>query len=655
MFRRTSEIAMYGLCVVVLALYVGGVGLALIFAMSILMWLIFNAYSVLPSHSRFLGALVSALLLFVFALNTVIPVLRSFSWLNQRLVTVYTAPIVDYADASGGIFQIIRPWIIGVTCFCFVLCVWPIVRFTHRQSDALSRDHSLRLHIGHRFRMAFADAGPMVVRYTILFPLVVLAYLQNTNPARALTFTMSGDARNFFLGVMRNRINNTFPSFSDMTRIGQLGETLATGLSVTNGTVGFKQMADQYAIRSVYILMMCVILCSLASIVTSHSTDFRGFRAVVRDSVVVILCVFIMVSPYPFAEIFRSGFFSLFVAVGFMVSAAAFIIPQQIFRWDVLGMAILCAGTTFMSYQLAAFVLVPSVVAVTAYFLWGRAVRWKEKTVLLLGTSISLCFLLLNSSSLTDRFVTRVKGGGAIRPTSFTFVVLLFLIGISAIRVSRGSFKYVVVLLSGLAGSSLLAIQVIAWSRGEGYPPYGYYGYKLMYGVNFLMLFSLFAFIGVVLSSLTTESTKKSSYIVSFSPSLIVKSFAIIAAALTIVFCSFQFTSAESPVSTIRKGWNSPSEQTLIKTKALWKTGVENYVFSEYGNDSNDRSANFWSPFFWEPNRWELNYSGYDVSPLGLCRIIDGKKITLITASDDLPRKIRGMCPASVAQMTVQK
>ena len=655
MFRRTSEIAVFGACVVALAFYVGGSGLALIFVMSIALWLLFNAYSVLPHHSRFLGALVSAILLFVFVLNTVFPVLRSFMWLNQRLVTISAAPTVDYANASGGIFQIIRPWIIGVLCFCFVLCAWLIVRFTHGQSESHSHHRTLRQGIEHRFRMAFVDTGPKIVRYTILFPLAVMAYLHNTNPARALTFTMSGDARSFFLGVMRHRVSNTLPSFSDMTKIGQLGETLAAGISVTNGTVGFQQFADQYAIRSVYILVMCIVLCSLALIITSHSADFRGFRAVVRDSVVAILCVFIMISPYPFAEIFRSGFFSLFVAIGFSVSAAAFIIPQQIFRWDVLVMAILCVGATFMSYQLLAFVVVPSAIAVTAYFLWGRAVRWKERAVLMLVCPISLCFILLNSNSLTDRFVTRLKDGGAIRPTSFTFVILLFLFAISAIRVSHGSFKYVVVLLSGTAGSSLLAIQVITWSRGEGYSPYGYYGYKLMYGANFFMLFSLFAFIGVFLSYLNIKNGRNSPFKMGISPSLILRSFAVIAAALTIVFCSFQFTSAESPASTIRKGWNAPSEQILIKTKALWKMGVENYIFSEYVNDGNDRLANFWSPFFWELNRWELTYSGYDVSPLGLCRIINGKKITLVTASDDLVRKIRGMCPASVEQMTVQK
>lgn len=654
MFRRTSEIAVFGLCVVALAFYVGGSALALIFAMSIVLWLIFNAYAVLPSHSRFLGALVLAILLFIFVLNSVLPVLRSFSWLNQRLVTVSTAPIVDYANASGGIFQIIRPWIIGVLCFCFVLSVWPIVRLTHSQSEILSHSSSLRQRIRHQFRMAFVDTGPMVVRYTILFPLAVLAYLQNSNPARALTFTMSGDARNFFLGVMRNRIDNTFPSFFDMTKIGQLGETLATGISVTNGTVGYKQMADQYAIRSVYILVMCIILCSLASIITSHSTEFRGFRAIVRDSMIAILCVFVIASPYPFAEILRSGFLSFFVSIGFMVAAATFLIPQQIARKDVLVMVIICTTATLMSYQVVALVLIPTVIVVTIFFLWNRAARLKERVALSTIGLISFGLVLLNSSSLSDRFVTRVKDGGTIRPTSVTFVTLVFVFAICAIRVSRGPFKYPVITLCGLAGSSLLVIQVINWSRGEEYSPYGYYGYKLMYGANFLMLFSLFAFIGVFLSYLNTENVKTSSFRMG-SSSLILRSLAVVTAALLIVFGSFQFTSAESPASTIRKGWNAPSEQILTKTKAVWKTGVENYVFSEYGNDGNDRLANFWSPFFWEPNRWEWTYSGYDVSPLGLCRIIDGKKIILITASDDLPRKIRGLCPTSVAQMTVQK
>jgi hypothetical protein len=64
--------------------------------------------------------------------------------------------------------------------------------------------------------------------------------------------------------------------------------------------------------------------------------------------------------------------------------------------------------------------------------------------------------------------------------------------------------------------------------------------------------------------------------------------------------------------------------------------------------------GNFWSPYFWEINRWTWTYSGYNVDARGLCLVIGGNEITLITDSQDLMRQMRGMCPASLDQVTVK-
>lgn len=554
---------------------------------------------------------------------------------------------VDFVSIPEGSYEIIRPWAVFVLLACLLLCLCAVIAVC-KQRNQINVEASPTQKFVRRISLSISDSSPFIVRYVVALPLVAISILQYVNPIRAITFTMSGDARNVFLLVMRTRIDASFPSFRDMAMSGRFGETLATGISISNGTQGFPQIADQYAVRSVCVLLMCVILGSIAVLFTNGCQTLRGVQVFLRGLLVIGLSVFVMLSPYPFAEIFRSGFFSLFAALGFLAAAVAFLIPQASRRGDVILFASISVFATQVSYQLIALVLIPSLVVAIGIFLWTNFPTKGQRVGLLTMISAVAAICITNLSYFVDRFHERVIGGGAVRPTTITFVVFLFAICTGIFIVAKGTFKRLLISVSVLSGSALVVLQLVNWSRGEEYLPHGYYGYKLMYGANFLGLLLLVALVGVLISNVVpnTGSNKMSLFRMRFVVGI--KSLGAVVATTLIVIATFHFSVQESPAVTINRGWQSPSESIVDKTIELWEAGETNYIFSSYGNDSNDRIANFWSPFFWEANRWEWTYVGYDVSPFGLCGIIGGKRALLVTASPDLARQIRGMCPLSV-------
>lgn len=654
MFRRASEISAFTLCLILLANYVGGLGLSLVFGASIALWILFSAYSVLPSHSRFLGALILGIIQFLFIHNTVVPVLRSFIWFHDRMLATIPVPVVDYIQTASTTSEVIHPWVFVLLMSFATVCVLPIVMLTHR-SSCLIGAKGLRARIKFRAHAALSDTQPAVSRFVLFIPLIAISTLQYVNPVRAVTFIMSGDSRNIFLLVMRTRLNGSFPSFTNILNTGRLGETLATSLTVTNGTTGYPKIADLYAIRSVYILMMCLVVCSIAVLVTSFYEDAKGCQVVIQNTIVMIISVAVFFSPYPFAEILRSGFFSLFTSIGFVVSAVAFIVPKKILRKDVLFLAITCVVLTFMSYQLAGLILLPTIIVVGLLFLWS-SIQYRVIRVAFCLCAIAVSvFVGFNMQQIFDRFVTRVTGGGAVEPTGIALVGIVFVAAVAIVGVVNSKTRYVAFCAAGISGGSLLVMQFIFWSRKNDPDLYGYYGFKLAYATNFVAFFLMFTFFGSFLSYLFSSDFSSMGRKRLVRQSVIFKSFVAVVFSFVLIGICFYFPRAESPVLTIRNGWGSPSESIVEKTLAYWNSGQENYIFANFATDSNDRLANFWSPFFWEPNRWEWTYSGYDISPLGLCQIIDGKKMMLVTASDDLARKTRGMCPTAMAQMTVEK
>jgi hypothetical protein len=257
-------------------------------------------------------------------------------------------------------------------------------------------------------------------------------------------------------------------------------------------------------------------------------------------------------------------------------------------------------------------------------------------------------------TSVADQFSRRVNDGGAIRPTSIVGTVSVFLIAVALTGFARGRTRYTLLCISAVMGSSLVTLQLIDWARNDTDNRYGYYGQKLMYTANFIAWILVIAMFGLFLSYLgekfdTRSSVDSQDKKYFWFRNLATASFVVILT-LPVVFLS----NAESPALSILNGWDSPSEEIVARTLDNWNSGNEKYVFALYGTDSNDRMGNFWSPYFWEPNRWEWTYSGYSVDARSLCSVISGNEVTLITDSGDLMRQMRGMCSASLDQVTVE-
>lgn len=653
-FRRASEITLFTACLVLLSNYVGGIGLSVIFGISVLFWLLFNTYSVLPIHTRYLGALIISLVEFVFITTTVVPVLRSFSWFHTRMMTASPIQERDYISYYRDGIEVLHPWVIISLMVGFAVLAIPLIMLSHRSHELEYQSHTKSFKWKYRVHSLLHDTGPIIGRYVVLIPLGAIAVLQYVNPIRAITFTMSGDGRNVFLYVLRSRLNLSFPTFSSLLQGGKLGETLATGITVSNRTQGFPRLADQYAVRSVYLLMMCIIVCSVAALITAHSKEVRGSRIVVRDLSVLVIVIFVVVSPYPFGEILRSGFFSLFVGIGFLVATIAFVVSEKMIRRDVAVLAVVSTVATYMSYQVVSLLVIPIVLGLTYGLLW-KSIKHKAAKFVLIAVTLLFSFCIaLKITSVADQFSRRVNDGGAIRPTSIVGIVSVFLVAVALTGVASGRSRYTLLCISASMGSSLVTLQLIDWARNDTDNRYGYYGQKFMYTANFISWILVIAMFGLFLSYLGEKFDTRSSvdpqgkkYF--WFRNLAAASF-VVMLTLPVVFLS----NAESPALSIHNGWDSPSEEIVARTLDNWNSGNEKYVFALYGTDSNDRMGNFWSPYFWELNRWEWTYSGYSVDARSLCSVISGNEVTLITDSGDLIRQMRGMCSTSFDLVTVE-
>ena len=233
--------------------------------------------------------------------------------------------------------------------------------------------------------------------------------------------------------------------------------------------------------RSVYILMTCIIVCSVAVLVTAHSEKVRGLRIVIRDLSVLVLAAFTVISPYPLAEIFRSGFVSLFVGIGFLTASLAFIIPEIIVRRDVAVFAVISIVATLSSYQLISLLVIPIASVLLVQFVWKSISRKSTKVVIMGFLALFSLGAALQMSSIADQFSRRVNDGGAIRTTNIVGVVVVFLLALALSGVVHGRARYIFVSTSAVTGSALVTLQLIAWARSDTTDRYGYYGQKLMF------------------------------------------------------------------------------------------------------------------------------------------------------------------------------
>jgi hypothetical protein len=416
-----------------------------------------------------------------------------------------------------------------------------------------------------------------------------------------------------------------------------------------NGTRGFPRVADLVAMRSTYVIVFCLIVAGVSVLFTAKSEKWIPLITPFRDITIIGISILVVASPYPFAEIYRSGFFSFFVALGYLTAAIVFLIPARIQHPEVLLITGFAAVVTFLSYQPAVLVVIPLLIVLSARFVWIHCQSNTAHNLILLFLLFIGLFVYLTHQTIYERLVSRVGTSGEIWPTNAKFTLYVLLVSGSLSLISRGEFRRVLLSSTAIGTAAMLTLRLIDIARGQD--PDMYYLMKFRYATNFVSGILCIAVIGAIFSDPMIWKFQKlnKSLVQKASPVMRVIVLLALVGGLAIVIS--KHTQASSPISMIRDGWDAPSASVVDKTFALWEDETP-YIIAGYFNDGNDRIANFWSPYFWEYNRWYWTYSGYSMSTEGLCNIISINNVVVYTKSIGLENQMAQSCPV-VSQHTL--
>jgi hypothetical protein len=648
---RLIEIGLFAGASIGLSYYVGGVGLATFFFSALFLWLVFTAYDVFPATSRYLASLVISAVIPVFTVVALVPQLGKVEWLRSISFRPPSTLPTDYISISSDTLGTTKPWILFVIIGLF-LCLMAMLIAFRDQHSKVSGDSTYPFSSKDPFATRILhNAFPAISRYVVLTPLMALSYLQRMDYTKSLAFMMSGDSRNIFRVVMRTRVTSSYSSLRGTFQNGGFGETLTSSISAMNGTTGFPRVADLVAMRSTYVIVFCLILASISVLFTAKSDKWIPLVTPLRDMTILAISVMVLISPYPFAEILRSGFFSFFVALGFLTTAIAFLVPDRIQRPAVLLVACLAVLVTYLSYQPAALIVIPLCYVLSIMFLWEL---YKSRTShvlisLAIFATILSCYWLYGS--IYDRLVIRVGVSGEIWPTDAKFTLLALSTSCFLTLISKGNFRRTVLTASTLGVSAMLSLKLLDFARGSD--PDMYYLMKFRYATNFVSGIILIAVIAAIFKEAAIWDRLNLPKSLYRKGSKVLRVVALLGLVGGLFVSISDHTQATSPISLIRSGWDAPSVLAAKKTFDLWKDDTP-YIFSGYFNEENDRIANFWSPYFWEPNRWEWTYGGYSVSAEGLCNVIGTNDVNVLTKTFGLRRQMDLSCPTVSEHTQIQ-
>jgi hypothetical protein len=612
----------------------------------------FNAYKVLPSHLRYLGALLISTLNFVFVFNTVMPVMKSFQFLRLRIAT--TQELVETELFPSRFIEVPHPWFVPLALVVVTLAIWPLARVKRVEKTQSESVVTLSGRIKMRVEQMIQNEDQLVIRYLSLAPLIAIAVLQFTNRLQSLAFTMSGDARNVFLTVMQSRLDLSFPSFTEMANRGRFGESLASGISIANRNSGYPNIGDQYAMRSVYVIALLLIVVSFSAIVISQSSELRKSSRILRNCALLVMSIFLIVNPYPLSEMLNSGFFSMFSSIGFLIATVSFICSPTQPRSDVLIFMVIGGALTAFSYQLFGLIVLPTILVLLCIHFWHRVRRWYFRVTgfLLLG---GVAFLVAKDwPVILEKFEIRVNEIASIQPTTIRFTLVVLLLAVLFLISMRTNLRHLSLKIIGLTGSSLVVLQLIKGARGNDSDAYGYYGAKLIYASNFVSWFLVAALVSTLLFTLITKVERRFTKGYVKVLTFLVPTTLMMAAVGGSIAGTFHFTHAPSPREKILNNWDAPSAQTVEKILDLWNEGESSFIFAQHSSEANDRIANFWSPYFWDVNMWNWIYAPYMIDAPRLCPPINGRAVLLVTSSGALVRQFRSYCPLLTASMRVK-
>jgi hypothetical protein len=651
MKTRLIEIGLFAGASLGLSYYVGGVGLAAVFFSALFLWLVFSAYDFFPSSSRYLASLVISTVIPLLTVVGLVPYLGKIEWLRSIAFTPPSTVPTDYISMSSDTLGTTKPWVLFVITGLLLCLIAMFTALRNRYSKVSESSTFFQSSKDSFTTRILSNSFPAISRYVVLTPLLALSYLQGLDYTKSLAFMMSGDSRNIFRVVMRTRVTSSYSSPRGIFQNGGFGETLTSSISAMNGTTGFPRVADLVAMRSTYVIVFCLILASISVLFTAKSDKWIPFVTPLRDITIIFISVLVLFSPYPFAEILRSGFFSFFVSLGFLTAAVAFLVPVTTQRSELLAVAYVAAFATYLSYQPAALILIPLLCVLTIRIIWKRLeTRTSHVLISLTIFAITLIGYLVHRP-IYDRLVIRVGGSGEIWPTDTKFTLYVFLTSVVLILLSKANFRRTAIKTSALGISAILGLRFLDFARGGD--PDVYYLMKFRYATNFVSGIICIAVIAAVFNeaiiwnrpNLTKTLFNKGSRVLR-----VVVLFGLVGG----LFVSISNrTQAPSPIALIRSGWDAPSVLAAKKTFDLWKEDTP-YIFSGYFNEGNDRIANFWSPYFWEPNRWEWTYGGYSVSAEGLCTVIGTNNVNVFTKTFGLRRQMDLSCPTILEHTQIQ-
>lgn len=630
---RLLEISLFAVASIGLSYYVGGIGLSVIFLSAFFLWAAFSAYDFFPAYSRFLASLVISSALPVFTVVFIVPQLARNQWLRSIIFTPPSSTPTDYITIDSNTLGTTNQWllltIIGLLLLVFLTSLalrnhyW---KFSENHKSTTSSTKTITNRI-------LQNTYPAISRYVVLTPLLALSCLQQLGHTKSLAFMMSGDSRNIFRTVMRTRVTSSYPSLRGLFQNGRFGEILSSSISAMNGTSGFPRVADLIAMRSTYVIVFSLIVGSISVLLTANSEKWTLYITPIRDATIYTLSVLILFSPYPFAEILRSGFFSFFVGLGFLTTTVALIVSKRIDHPEVVLLAGFAAIATYLSYQPAALIVVLPLCVLATQFLWQRyqsKVGHQLISLSIFAITLVGCFAY---RPLYERLVVRVGASGEIWPTDTRFTLLMLIISCILIPISKGNLRRTVLTTTAIGISSIFSLKLLDIARGTD--PDIYYLMKFRYATNFISGILCIAIIAALFNEPKIWNRAFSAKHFFNKYTLLIRMTVLVVLIGAVSILIPNRTQAPSPLALMTNGWDAPSEVVAEKIFDLWD-GSAPYIFTGYFTEENDRIANFWSPYFWEVNRWEWTYGGYLVSVEGLCNIIGSNEVTIYTKVEGL-------------------
>lgn len=638
--RRSNTL--FGLlCLVNLlaAVYVGDVGFGCLIA-GVLAWAMIIA-QVSPARrelSLLAGTVVVLAWLFT-ASSVLIPAIRSISAVRS---VFFTSSKLDFT-ARDHVFtratELHQFWgfvVLLVPLLAAIPTTWVIVRKRSATDDQPPR----QLPVVIPGSLAGAVAAGSV-------PLLLASWLKLSGPSRLLAPFMSGDGRNFVLFIQQQRVESSYKNILGVINQGDFGSSIAAMLSKAAGSHGLFQVNDVAALSATYVWAAMMISASVYCIVVGLARRSRSWAEIQPSARGALGAVaggigfYVAVNPFTMNEVFRSGFFSLYVSMALVaVFLAIWFVAGD--EWSNLALLGCIVVVLYATYQPAA--LVP--LLLLSIRVGPRSWRLVRSRPVVSAALALLVLLILIPGGFLAEFHDRVKGRvtlvGGIVPLSESFVGVSLLIGVGLLAFSQRSVRRIGVSLAVVAVAAKGFWHFVAELRaGQGLAGYGYYGAKFSYVALFIVLTAAVALLSLALVAVIDQASRGTPRVLHTWPAV----GALVAVLFLGVWRAYGWVSPPSDlVDKAPHGWDYPRAWVVDEVLARWSK--DDAVYLQIIDEGNDGSANFWSPLFWTRNaRWDWVYEGIDYDLDSVCELMAPGPVTVVTASEEYGRLLTSSCP----------